>query len=71
MDEVLMIPKQEFNQLMQFSKGQLLEDPILEKSAQLAVQQHQLLTNPAIPAGQKKKPWSNPWEMNCTAWRKN
>ena len=62
MDEVLMIPKQEFNQLMQFYKGQLLEDPLLERSAHLAVQQHQLLTNPAIPPGQKKalvKPLGN------------
>ena len=62
MDEVLMVPKQEFNQLMQFYKGQLLEDPILEKSAHLAVPQHQLLTNPAIPPGQKKalvKPLGN------------
>ena len=54
MDEVLMIPKQEFNQLMQFYKGQLLEGPLLERSAHLAVQQHQLLTNPTIPPGEKK-----------------
>ena len=49
---------------MQFYKGQLLEDPILEKSAHLAVQQHQLLTDPSIPPGQNKA-LVKPWEINC------
>ena len=45
-----MIPKQEFNQLTQFYKGQMMENPTLEKAAQLSVQQHhQLLTDPVTP----------------------
>ena len=48
MEEVLMIPRRELPQLMQFYKSQIMENPLLEKAAQLSVQQHQLLTDPAI-----------------------
>ena len=48
MEEVLMIPRRELPQLMHFYKSQIMENPLLEKTAQLSVQQHQLLTDPAM-----------------------
>ena len=54
MEEVLMIPKKEFNRLMQYYKGQLLENPLLEKTAALSVEKHHLLKDPSIPPGLKK-----------------
>ena len=47
MEEVLVIPRRELLQLMQFYKSQIMENPLLERTAQVSVQQHQLLTDPS------------------------
>ena len=40
---------------MQYYKGQLLENPLLEKTAELSVKKHHLLTDSSILPGFEKK----------------
>ena len=50
MEEVYMIPQKEFDQLVQYYKGELTENALLNKAANLAAQKHALLANPKLPA---------------------
>ena len=50
MEEVYMIPQKELDQLVQYYKGELTENALLNKAANLAAQKHVLLSNPKLPA---------------------
>ena len=50
MEEVYMIPQQELDQLVQYYKGELTENALLNKAANLAAQKHVLLSQPNLPA---------------------
>ena len=45
-----MIPQKELDQLVQYYKGELTENALLNKAANLAAQKHALLANPKLPA---------------------
>ena len=49
MDEVYMIPHQDLEQLIQYYKGQLTENALLNKAATLAAKKHVLLADPQLP----------------------
>ena len=49
MDEVYMIPHKDLEQLIQYYKGKLTENALLNKAATLAVKKHVLLANPQLP----------------------
>ena len=49
MDEVYMIPQKDLNQLIQYYKGELTENALLNKAATLAAKKHVLLANPELP----------------------
>ena len=49
MDEVYMIPHKDLEQLIQYYKGELTENALLNKAATLAAQKHVLLANPQLP----------------------
>ena len=49
MDEVYMIPHQDLQQLIQYYKGELTENALLNKAATLAAKKHVLLANPQLP----------------------
>ena len=49
MDEVYMIPHKDLEQLIQYYKGELTENALLNKAAKLAAQKHVLLANPQLP----------------------
>ena len=53
MDEVYMIPQKDLEQLIQYYKGELTENALLNKAATLAAQKHVLLANPNY-----LQPWS-------------
>ena len=44
-----MIPHQDLEQLVQYYKGELTENALLNKAAKLAAQKHVLLSNPQLP----------------------
>ena len=44
-----MIPQKELDQLVQYYKGELTENALLNKAAHLAAQKHALLANPQLP----------------------
>ena len=44
-----MIPHQDLEQLVQYYKGELTENALLNKAAKLAAQKHVLLANPQLP----------------------
>ena len=50
MEEVYMIPQKELDQLVQYCKGELTENALLNKAAHLAAQKHVLLADPQLPA---------------------
>ena len=57
-----MIPQKELDQLVQYYKGELTENALLNKAAHLAAKKHALLTNPKLPASivnAQTKPISN------------
>jgi len=61
MEEVYMIPQKELDQLIQYYKGELNENALLNKAATLASEKHLLLTNPQLPpalVNAKTKPLS-------------
>ena len=45
-----MIPQKELDQLVQYYKGELTENALLNKAAHLAAQKHVLLADPQLPA---------------------
>jgi len=49
MDEVYMIPHQDLDQLIQYYKGELTENALLNKAATLAAKKHVLLSDPQLP----------------------
>ena len=49
MDAVYMIPHKDLEQLIQYYKGELTENALLNKAASLAAQKHVLLANPQLP----------------------
>ena len=49
MEEVYMIPQKELDQLVQYYKGELTENALLNKAANLAAQKH-VLSQPNLPA---------------------
>jgi len=49
MDAVYMIPHKDLEQLVQYYKGELTENALLNKAAKLAAQKHVLLANPELP----------------------
>ena len=49
MDDVYMIPHQELEQLIQYYKGELTENALLNKAATLAAKKHVLLADPQLP----------------------
>ena len=44
-----MIPHKDLEQLVQYYKGELTENALLNKAAKLAAQKHVLLANPELP----------------------
>ena len=57
-----MIPQKELDQLVQYYKGELTENALLNKAAHLAAQKHALLANPKLSASivnAQTKPISN------------
>ena len=44
-----MIPQKDLKQLIQYYKGELTENALLNKAATLAAQKHVLLANPQLP----------------------
>jgi len=55
MNEVMMIPVQEFNQLQDYYKGTLTENTLLNKAGRLAAEEHLILNDPNIPASMAVK----------------
>ena len=49
MEEVDMIPQKELDQLVQYYKGELTENAVLNKAATLAAEKHVLLSHPNLP----------------------
>jgi len=49
MDEVYMIPQKDLEQLIQYYKGELTENVLLNKAATLAAKKHVLLADPQLP----------------------
>ena len=49
MDEVMMVPVQEFKQLQEYYKGQMTENALLNKAGRLAAEEHLLLNDKRIP----------------------
>ena len=49
MDEVYMIPHKDLEQLIQYYKGELTENALLNKAATLAAKKHVLLADPQLP----------------------
>jgi len=49
MEEVYMIPHKDLEQLIQYYKGELTENALLNKAATLAAKKHVLLADPQLP----------------------
>ena len=49
MDEVMMVPVQEFKQLQDYYKGQMTENALLNKAGRLAAEEHLILNDKRIP----------------------
>ena len=50
MEEVVMVPQKDFEQLKQWYKGELTKNALLDKASNLAARKHQLLADPSKPA---------------------
>lgn len=50
-EEVLMVPAKDFQNLVQYYKGELTENALLNKAARLAAESHVLLKDKSRPAG--------------------
>ena len=49
MDEVMMVPVQEFKRLQNYYKGQMTENALLDKAGRLATEEHLILNDRRIP----------------------
>ena len=49
MDEVMMVPVQEFKRLQEYYKGQMTENALLNKAGRLAAEEHLILKDKRIP----------------------
>ena len=49
MDEVMMVPVQEFKRLQDYYKGQMTENALLKKAGRLAAEEHLILKDKRIP----------------------
>ena len=49
MDEVMMVPVQEFKRLQNYYKGQMTENALLDKAGRLAAEEHLILNDKRIP----------------------
>ena len=49
MDEVMMVPVQEFKRLQNYYKGQITENALLDKAGRLAAEEHLILNDKRIP----------------------
>ena len=49
MDEVMMVPVQEFKRLQDYYKGQMTENALLNKAGRLAAEEHLILKDKRIP----------------------
>ena len=49
MDEVMMVPVQEFKRLQNYYKGQITENALLDKAGRLAAEEHLILNDRRIP----------------------
>ena len=62
MDEVMMVPVQEFKRLQDYYKGQMTENALLNKAGRLAAEEHLILKDKRIPdsmASKMTKPLSS------------
>ena len=50
-EEVMMIPRQEFERLQDYYKGKITQSALLNKAGRLAAEKHMILKNPKIPSG--------------------
>ena len=48
-EEVMTIPRQEFERLQDYYKGQITQSALLNKAGRLAAEKHMILRNPKIP----------------------
>ena len=55
MNEVMMVPIQEFNRLQDYYKGQITESALLNKAGHLAAEEHLILRDSRIPASMAVK----------------
>jgi len=55
MNEVMMVPVQEFNQLQDYYKEKLTENALLNKAGRLAAEEHLISNDPNIPASMAVK----------------
>jgi len=49
MNEVMMMPVQEFNRLQDYYKGQITQNALLNKAGRLAAEQHLILKDSRVP----------------------
>ena len=49
MDEVMMVPVQEFKRVQEYYKGQMTENVLLNKAGRLAAEEHLILKDKRIP----------------------
>ena len=49
-EEVMMIPRQEFERLQDYYKGKITQSALLNKAGRLAAEKHMILKNPKIPS---------------------
>ena len=49
-EEVMTIPRQEFERLQDYYKGQITQSALLNKAGRLAAEKHMILRNPKIPS---------------------
>ena len=49
MDEVMMVPVQEFKRLQDYYKGQMTENALLNKAGRLTAEEHLILKDKRIP----------------------
>ena len=49
-EEVMMIPRQEFERLQDYYKGTITQSALLNKAGRLAAEKHMILKNPKIPS---------------------
>jgi len=48
-EEVMMVPTKEFDQLVQYYKGEITDNALLNKAGRLAAESHVILRDKSIP----------------------